>query len=55
LPLPAGEGFVLDRIKPSYLLPLENEKKIVVPLHKRELPKETLLEILKQAGLRKLL
>ncbi len=31
----------------------KTRKKVVVPLHKNELPKGTLLEILKQAGISK--
>jgi len=49
------KGFVLDRIKGShhiYYHP-EMKRRIVVPLHKRDLPKGTLLEILKQAGVSK--
>ncbi len=47
------KGFVLDRIKGShhiYYHP-ETKRRVVVPLHKRDLPKGTLLEILKQAGI----
>lgn len=46
-------GFVLDRIKGShhiYYHP-DTHKRAVVPLHKKDLPKGTLLEILKQAGI----
>jgi len=49
------KGFVLDRIKGShhiYYHP-EMKRRVVVPLHKRDLPKGTLLEILKQAGISK--
>ncbi len=49
------KGFVLDRIKGShhiYYHP-EMKRKVIVPLHKRDLPKGTLLEILKQAGINK--
>jgi len=48
-------GFVLDRSKGShhiYYHP-ETKRRVVVPLHKRDLPKGTLLEILKQAGIRR--
>jgi len=48
-------GFILDRIKGShhiYYHP-ETKRRAVVPLHKRDLPKGTLLEILKQAGMTK--
>jgi len=40
-------GFVLDRIKEShhiYYHP-ETKRRVVVPLHKRDLPKGTLVEI----------
>ena len=49
------KGFILDRVKGShhiYYHP-ETKRRVVVPLHKRDLPKGTLLEILKQAGIRK--
>ncbi len=49
------KGFVLDRIKGShhiYYNP-ETKKRVVVPVHKKELPKGTLLEILRQAGIEK--
>jgi hypothetical protein len=31
----------------------EMKRRVVIPLHKRDLPKGTLLEILKQAGINK--
>ncbi|MFQ6089272.1 MAG: type II toxin-antitoxin system HicA family toxin [Methanosarcinales archaeon] len=49
------KDFVLDRVKGShhiYYHP-EMKRRVVVPLHKRDLPKGTLLEILKQAGISK--
>jgi len=49
------KGFILDRIKGShhiYYHP-ETKRRVVVPLHKRDLPKGTMLEILKQAGISK--
>ena len=49
------KGFVLDRIKGShhiYYHP-ETKRRVVVPLHRRDLPKGTILEILKQAGIGK--
>lgn len=49
------KGFVLDRVKGShhiYYYP-ETKRRVVVPLHKRDLPKGTLLEILQQAGISK--
>lgn len=46
-------GFVLDRVKDShhiYYHPNTGHR-TVVPLHKQDLPKGTLLSILKQAGI----
>lgn len=46
-------GFVLDRVKGShhvYYHPL-TRRRAVVPLHVGDLPKGTLFEILKQAGI----
>jgi len=46
-------GFVLDRIRGShhiYYNP-ETRKRAIVPLHKKSLPKGTMFEILKQAGI----
>ena len=48
-------GFVLDRAKGShhiYYHP-ESKRRVVVPLHIKDLPKGTLSEILKQAGISK--
>jgi predicted RNA binding protein YcfA (HicA-like mRNA interferase family) len=48
-----SQGFVLDRIRGShhiYYHP-ETKKRVIVPLHKKDLPKGTLLEILRQAGI----
>ena len=49
------KGFVLDRIKGSHHIyyHLETKRRVIVPLHKRDLPKGTLLEIIKQAGISK--
>ena len=49
------KGIVLDKVKGShhiYYHP-ETTMRVVVPLHKRDIPKGTLLEILKQAGIPK--
>ncbi len=49
------KGFILDRIKGShhiYYHP-EMKRRVIVSLHKKELPQGTLLEILKQAGISK--
>lgn len=49
------KGFVLDRTKGShsiYRLP-DGSKRVVVPLHNRDLPKGTFHAILKQAGIDK--
>lgn len=50
-----SKGFVLDRVRGSHHIYYHSETKrrAVVPLHKKDLPKGTLLEILKQAGLSK--
>jgi len=48
-------GFMLDRVKGShhiYYNPL-TKRRTIVPLHVGDLPKGTLLEILKQAGISK--
>ena len=47
--------FVLDRIKGSHRIYYhpEMKRRVVLPFHKRDLPKGTLLEILKQAGINK--
>ncbi len=49
------KGFVLDRVKGSHHIYYHPEikRRVVVPLHKKDLPKGTLLEILKQAGIPK--
>ena len=49
------KGFVLDRIKGSHHIYYQPEMKrrVVVPLHKRDLPKGTMLEVLKQADISK--
>ncbi len=49
------EGFVLDRIKGSHQIYYhpETKRRAVIPFHKKDLPKGTLLEILKQAGISK--
>ena len=49
------KGFILDRTKGNhhiYYHP-ETRRRVVVPFHKRDLPKGTLLEILRQAGISK--
>lgn len=47
------KGFTLDRVKGSHRIYYhpETKKRVVVPFHKRDLPKGTLLEILRQAGI----
>ncbi|KAF5048398.1 HicA toxin of bacterial toxin-antitoxin [anaerobic digester metagenome] len=47
------KGFVLDRVKGSHHIFYQSETKrrVVVPVHGRDLPPGTLLEILKQAGI----
>jgi len=48
-------GFKLDRTKGSHQIYYHDvlRKRVVVPMHKKDLPKGTLLEILKQAGISK--
>ncbi len=49
------KGFVLDRSSGShqiFMLP-DVSKRVIVPLHKKDLPKGTLHSILKQAGIDK--
>lgn len=46
-------GFILDRVKGShhiYLHP-DTRQRVVIPMHRRDLPQGTLLSILKQAGI----
>ncbi len=47
------KGFILDRTKGSHHIyyHAETKKRIVIPFHKKDLPKGTLHEILRQAGL----
>ncbi len=47
------KGFELDRVKGSHHIYIHGETKmrVVVPLHRKDLPKGTLAEILRQAGL----
>ncbi|MBN1431875.1 MAG: type II toxin-antitoxin system HicA family toxin [Methanomicrobiaceae archaeon] len=50
-----SRGFVLDRVKGShhiYIHP-ETRQRVVIPVHKKDLPKGTLMEILRQAGIKK--
>jgi len=48
-------GFVLDRSKGSHRIYYHSESKrrVIIPYHKKDLPKGTLMEILKQAGISK--
>ena len=49
------KGFILDRSKASHQLYINptTGKRVVVPFHRQDLPKGTLLEILRQAGISK--
>ncbi len=49
------KGFVLDRVRGSHHIYFhqETKRRVIVPLHKKDIPKGTLLEILKQAGISK--
>ena len=46
-------GFVLDRIKGSHHIfyHTETKRRVIVPVHRKDLPVGTLVEILKQAGI----
>lgn len=49
----SDKGYILDRIKGShhiYYNPF-SKRRVVVPLHNKDLPIGTMLEILKQAGI----
>ena len=49
------KGFVLDRAKGSHRVYYHSESKrrVIISFHKKDLPKGTLMEILKQAGISK--
>jgi len=48
-----AHGFILDHVTGSHnIFVHENGKRISVPVHNRDLPKGTLNEILKYAGIR---
>lgn len=47
------KGYILERVKGSHYLyynPKSN-KRVTIPFHKKDLPKGTLIEILKQVGI----
>ena len=46
-------GFVLDRVKGSHQVYRDpaTGRRVVIPVHRKDLPKGTLLEILRQAGI----
>ncbi|MCP5108755.1 MAG: addiction module toxin, HicA family [bacterium] len=48
-------GFILDRVKGSHHIyyHYESNRRVIVPLHKRDLPRGTFYEILKEAGIDK--
>ena len=49
------KGFIFDRASGShqiYMLP-DRSKRVIVPMHNKDLPKGTLISILKQAGIDK--
>jgi predicted RNA binding protein YcfA (HicA-like mRNA interferase family) len=50
-----SRGFVLDRTKGSHhvFFHPESKRRAVVPVHRKDLPVGTLIEILKQAGIEK--
>jgi predicted RNA binding protein YcfA (HicA-like mRNA interferase family) len=47
------KGFILSRIKGSHHIYFNTKsgKRVIVPLHKKDLPKGTFYTILKQAGI----
>jgi predicted RNA binding protein YcfA (HicA-like mRNA interferase family) len=47
------EGFVVDRTRGSHRIYYHpgTHRRVVVPFHRRDLPKGTLLEILRRAGI----
>jgi predicted RNA binding protein YcfA (HicA-like mRNA interferase family) len=47
------KGFILDRTKGSHRIYYhpESKRRVTVPFHRKDLPRGTLLEILRQAGL----
>ncbi len=49
------KGFVLERSRGSHQLWLHpaSQKRVIVPMHKKDLPKGTFHAILKQAGIEK--
>ena len=49
------KGFVFDRSKGSHQIYYNPNtgRRVVVPFHKKDLPKGTLIEILRQAGISK--
>jgi len=49
------KGFLLDRVKGSHHIYYHKEtrRRVVVPIHRGDLPKGTLLQILKEAGISK--
>ena len=50
-----SKGFVLDRQKGSHALYMmtDGTKRVIVPMHNKDLPKGTFFSILKQAGIDK--
>lgn len=46
-------GFLLKRTRGSHFIfqHPENKRRVIVPMHQKDLPKGTLHEILKQAGI----
>jgi len=48
-----ANGFIVDHITGSHhvLVNLDKSRRVTIPIHARDIPKGTLHEILKQAGL----
>jgi len=49
------QGFITDRQSGSHMVLINNEskKRVIVPIHTNDIPKGTLLSILKMAGFEK--
>ena len=48
-----SRGFILDRVKGSHHIFYhpDTKRRVIVPVHRKDLPVGTLIEILKQAGI----
>lgn len=50
-----AKGFILDRTKGSHQIFIQKDgtKRVVVPMHNKDIPKGTFFSIVKQAGINK--